>query len=67
MDPLKEKFYQKSASLKAEIKNIVKDHGETIVDKVTVEQLIGGIFLNYGNSCQEYLMEKNRCLKVCSG
>ena len=43
MDPLKEKFYQKSASLKAEIKNIVKDHGETIVDKVTVEQLIGGM------------------------
>ncbi|MBC7885898.1 MAG: citrate (Si)-synthase [Saprospiraceae bacterium] len=43
MDPLKEKFYQKSVSLKAEIKTILKDYGENKVDEVTVEQLIGGM------------------------
>ena len=43
MDPLKEKFYQKSAALKAELKSIVKEHGDKIVDQVTVEQLIGGM------------------------
>ncbi|MFZ1751526.1 MAG: citrate (Si)-synthase [Saprospiraceae bacterium] len=43
MDPLKEKFYTKSVDLKAEIKNIVKDHGDKIVDQVTVDQLIGGM------------------------
>ena len=62
MDPLKEKFYQKSAALKAEIKSIVKEHGDKIVDQVTVEQLIGGM-----SSCQECLMEKNRYRKVYSG
>jgi citrate synthase len=43
MDPLKEKFYQKSVALKADIKSIVKEHGDKIVDQVTVEQLIGGM------------------------
>ncbi len=43
MDPLKEKFYQKSAALKAEIKSILKDHGDKKVDEVTIEQLIGGM------------------------
>lgn len=43
MDPLKEKFRQKSAALKAEIKTMVKDHGDKKVDEVTVEQLIGGM------------------------
>ncbi len=43
MDPLKEKFYQKSVALKADIKSILKDHGDTKVDEVTVEQLIGGM------------------------
>lgn len=43
MDPLKEKFYKKSAALKAEIKALVKEHGDMKVDEVTVEQLIGGM------------------------
>ncbi|MCE2790020.1 MAG: citrate (Si)-synthase, eukaryotic [Saprospiraceae bacterium] len=43
MDPLKEKFYKKSSALKAEIKAIVKEHGEKKVDEVSVEQLIGGM------------------------
>ena len=43
MDPLKEKFYQKSVALKADIKSIVKEHGDKIVDHVTIEQLIAGM------------------------
>jgi len=43
MDPLKEKFYKKSSALKAEIKAIVKEHGEKKVDEVSVVQLIGGM------------------------
>jgi citrate synthase len=43
MDPLKEKFQKKSATLRAEIKSIVKEHGDKKVDEVTVEQLIGGM------------------------
>ena len=43
MDPLKEKFYQKSVALKADIKNILKDNGDKKVDEVTVEPLIGGM------------------------
>jgi citrate synthase len=43
MDPLKEKFYEKSATLKAEIKSILKDHGDKKVGDVTVDQLIGGM------------------------
>lgn len=43
MDELKQKFYQKSAALKAEIKDILKDHGNKKVDEVTIDQLIGGM------------------------
>ncbi len=43
MDPLKEKFYQKSVALKADLKNILKDHGDKKVDEVTIDQLIGGM------------------------
>jgi len=43
MDPLKEKFLQKSTTLKNEIKSIIKEKGEIIVDKVSVDQLIGGM------------------------
>ena len=43
MDPLKEKFIEKSASLKADIKAILKDHGDKKIDEVTIEQLIGGM------------------------
>jgi citrate synthase len=43
MDPLKEKFYQKSTALKAEIKTIIKEHGEKKLDEVTVDQMIGGM------------------------
>jgi citrate synthase len=43
MDTLKEKFYQKSAALKAEIKNILKEHGDKKLDEVTIDQMIGGM------------------------
>jgi citrate synthase len=43
MDPLKEKFYTVSSTLRSEIKAIIKDHGEKQVDTVTIEQLIGGM------------------------
>ena len=43
MDPLKEKFYQKSKILKEELKTILKEKGEVVVDQLTVEQLIGGM------------------------
>ena len=43
MDLLKQKFYEKSASLRADIKNILKEHGEKQVDTVSIDQLIGGM------------------------
>lgn len=43
MDLLKEKFYQKSQAVKAQIKDLVKNHGSTKVDEITVDQLIGGM------------------------
>jgi citrate synthase len=43
MDPLKEKFYKISTSLKADIKALAKEHDATKVDEVTVGQLIGGM------------------------
>lgn len=43
MDLLKEKFYQKSQAVKVQIKDLVKNHGSTKVDEITVDQLIGGM------------------------
>jgi len=43
MDPLKEKFYQKSTTLKAELKSILKEHGEKKLDEVSIDQMIGGM------------------------
>ena len=43
MDLLKEKFYQKSQVVRAELREMLKDHGDKKVDEVTVDQLIGGM------------------------
>ena len=42
MDILKQKFQEKAAALKTEIKNILQEHGEQVVDKVTLSQIYGG-------------------------
>ncbi len=42
MDPLKQKFFEKSQALKAEIKEILKAHGDRKVDEVTLKQIYGG-------------------------
>lgn len=43
MDELKQKFYEKSAVVKAEIRDILKSHGDKKVDEVSIDQLIGGM------------------------
>jgi citrate synthase len=43
MDELKQKFFEKSAILKAEIRDILKEHGNKKVDEVSIDQLIGGM------------------------
>ena len=43
MDPLKQKFFEKSSKLKAEIKTLLKEHGATKVDEVTLTQVFGGM------------------------
>ena len=43
MDPLKQKFFEKSSKLKAEIKSLLKEHGGTKVDEVTLAQVFGGM------------------------
>jgi citrate synthase len=43
MDPLKLKFREKSLALGAEIKNLLKEHGDTVIDQVTVSQAYGGM------------------------
>jgi len=43
MDQLKQKFFEKSSALKAEIKSLLKEHGGTKVDEVTLKQVFGGM------------------------
>ncbi|MEL6862925.1 MAG: citrate (Si)-synthase [Bacteroidota bacterium] len=43
MDPLKKKFQEKSSALKAEIKALLKEHGNTKVDEVKLSQVFGGM------------------------
>ncbi len=43
MDPLKQKFQEKSSALKTEIKALLKKHGETKVDEVQLRQVFGGM------------------------
>jgi len=43
MDPLKQKFQEKSTALKAEIKALLKEHGNTKVDEVKLSQVFGGM------------------------
>lgn len=43
MDPLKQKFLEKSAKAKAELKEILKEHGERKIDEVTISQVFGGM------------------------
>ena len=43
MDRLKQKFFEKATSLKAEIKSLSKEHGKQVVDQVVLAQVIGGM------------------------
>ena len=43
MDPLKAKFKEKATALSAEIKALLKEHGNTVIDSVTVGQAYGGM------------------------
>jgi len=43
MDPLKQKFKEKSAALGANIKALLKEHGEKVIDTVTLSQAYGGM------------------------
>ncbi len=42
MDPLKQKFYEKSSALRTEIKALLKEHGNQKVDEVVLKQVFGG-------------------------
>ncbi len=42
MDPLKQKFFEKASALKAEINDLLKEHGNAKVDDVTLGQIYGG-------------------------
>src|SRR5690606_22835347 len=43
MDPLKKKFSEQSTQLKTELKEMVKQNGDTVVDQVSLAQIIGGM------------------------
>jgi len=43
MDPLKQKFFEKSSKLKGEVKSLLKEKGNTKVDEVTLSQVFGGM------------------------
>ncbi|MFK7776379.1 MAG: citrate (Si)-synthase [Saprospiraceae bacterium] len=43
MDQLKQKFFEKSSELKAEVKSLLKAQGGTKVDEVTLSQVFGGM------------------------
>jgi citrate synthase len=42
MDPLKQKFHEKAAALRDEIKALLQEHGNDKVDEVTLKQIYGG-------------------------
>lgn len=42
MDPLKQKFIEKASALRDKVKTMLKEHGETVVDEVTMGQVYGG-------------------------
>jgi citrate synthase len=42
MDPLKQKFFEKASALRTEIKAMLKEHGNTKVEDVTLGQIYGG-------------------------
>ncbi len=42
MDPLKQKFSEKSSALRDEIKSILKEHGDKKTDEVSLKQIFGG-------------------------
>jgi citrate synthase len=43
MDILKEKFYNKFQTLKSDIKNLLKEHGDMKLDEVKISQAYGGM------------------------
>ena len=43
MDELKKKFYEKSTALKAEMRAYTKEHGQKVIDSVTLSQTFGGM------------------------
>jgi citrate synthase len=43
MDSLKEKFYNKSSQLKADLRSLLKEKGDTKVDTVNLNQVFGGM------------------------
>lgn len=43
MDPLKQKFQEKSTELKTKIKALLKEHGDVKVDEVILNQVFGGM------------------------
>jgi len=43
MDPLKQKFFEKSSALKSQLKALLKEHGGKKVDEVTLKQVFGGM------------------------
>ena len=43
MDILKAKFKEKSAAMATEVKAMLKEHGEKVIDKVTLSQAYGGM------------------------
>lgn len=42
MDPLKQKFHDKSSALRDEIKALLKEHGSKTIDQVSLKQIYGG-------------------------
>lgn len=42
MDPLKQRFIEKATALRDKIKSMLKEHGELVVDDVTMSQIYGG-------------------------
>jgi len=42
MDPLKQKFFEKASVQFTELRTIIKEQGETVVDEVKLRQVLGG-------------------------
>jgi len=63
MGKLKEHFYQTAVKASDEIKQLIKEHGETVVDTVTLSQVYQGMRGIIGLVTETSLLDSNEGIR----